>query len=710
MSDLLLELFCEEIPARFQPGAAKNLKTAVTGAIMEAGLSYDSAMAFAGPRRLTLAVGGIPARSPDTKTERKGPRADAPQRAIEGFARAAGLASIDEAEIVRDGKKGDFYLATIKKDGAAAADLLGKVLPDIISGFAWPKSMRWGAGELTWVRPLRAILATLDTESEDPEIIRFSVEGLQSANLTHGHRFLSKGPITVRRFEDYAASLEGAHVMLDGARRAETILHEATGQAFAQGLVLIKDKALVDEVAGLVEWPVVLTGTFDEAFLALPDEVIIATIRANQKCFCLRNEKTGALAPQFIIVSNMITTDGGKTVVAGNERVIRARLSDARFFYEADLAEPLENRLPRLADMVFHKKLGSQLERVERLKALTVEIAPIVGADINVARRAAMLAKADLVTAMVVEFPKLQGQMGGAYARAQGESEAIATAIGDHYRPLGPTDRVPVDPVAITVALADKIDMLTGFWAVGDTPTGSKDPFALRRAALGLIRILLENHLSISLKSLVSVGRMRHLQRVPLPVAGRSYTEPDAVLTFDRKMLDDLVSFFHERLRITLRQGGAAHDVIDATIGPDADDVWAIARMVEALTGFLATPDGAKLLSGYRRAANILSDEEKRDATTYSGRYDVNAITSETARSLANAIALSAEAVAADVDGGDFAGAMTQLAGLAGPVDRFFEDVRVNDPDPEVRLVLLNILAHLRATMHLVADFSRIEG
>ncbi|NOZ31908.1 MAG: glycine--tRNA ligase subunit beta [Alphaproteobacteria bacterium] len=710
MSDLLLELYCEEIPARFQANAAGQLKSAVTGALMEAGLSYDSAAAFAGPRRLTLAVGGIPARSMDKQIERKGPRTDAPARAVEGFAKAAGLTSIADAKIVKDDKKGDYYMARSVLAGEPAAKILAGFLPGIITGFNWPKSMKWGAGDLVWVRPLRAILATLGAENDETETIRFQVGGLTSANITYGHRFLSEGPITVRRFDDYAAALEAANVVLDGERRAEIIHQEAKGLAFAAGLVLIEDKGLIGEVAGLVEWPVLLSGTFDEAFLALPDEVIIATIKANQKCFCLRDEKTGRLAPRFVIVANMVTSDNGKSVIAGNERVIRARLSDAKFFYDADLGEPLENRLPRLAEMVFHKKLGSQLERVERLKALTVEIGPTVGADIDVARRAAMLSKADLVTAMVVEFPGLQGQMGRAYALAQGEDKSVAEAIANHYRPLGPSDTVPNDPVSITVALADKIDMLTGFWAVGETPTGSKDPFALRRAALGLIRIILENRLSLSLKSLISIGRMGHLDNVPLPVAGRSYTAPDAVMTFDRKMADDLVSFFHDRLKITLRQAGAAHDIVEASISVGADDVYAISQKVTALTGFLETPDGEKLLSGYRRTANLLRDEEKKDAATYAGRYDVNAISSEVARTLANAIALSAEAVAADMDGGDFSGAMAQLSALADPVDRFFDEVRVNDPDPAVRLALLNVLAHLRATMHLVADFSKIEG
>ena len=488
MPELLLELFSEEIPARFQRRAAEDLKRLVTDALVDAGLLYEGARAFVTPRRLALTVAGIPARSPDLKEEKKGPRVGAPQAAIEGFLKSAGLTSIDQAKIASDPKKGDFYIAVVEKKGAPAPELLAVILAAVIESFPWPKSMQWGNGGLTWVRPIRAVTATFGAETEEPEVIPFRVGDLIAGQTTYGHRFLAPAAIKVRRFDDYSTALERARVVLDLDRRKDIIRADADNLAFAQGLSVIHDEALLEEVAGLVEWPVVMMGAFDPAFLAVPEEAIIATIRANQKCFCLRDSK-GKLANKFLLTANNVATDGGLTIVAGNERVIRARLSDAKFFYEQDLKLPLEHGLPKLEEAVFHAKLGTQFQRVERLVKLAAEIAPKVGASVEDAKRAAMLAKADLTTNMVGEFPELQGTMGRYYALAQGEKPAVANAIEDHYKPLGPTDRVPAEPVAIAVALADKLDLLTGFWAIDEKPTGSRDPFALRRAALGVIRI-----------------------------------------------------------------------------------------------------------------------------------------------------------------------------------------------------------------------------
>ncbi len=499
MPDLLLEFFSEEIPARMQARAADDLKKMVTDRLVAAGLVYEGAKAFATPRRLALSVHGVPVRQPDIKEEKKGPRVGAPQGAIAGFLKAAGLTSIDQAKVQPD-KKGDFYLATIEKPGRPAIDVIGEMIPEVVRGFPWPKSMRWGSGRLTWVRPLHSILATFGPETEEPEVVAFSVDGIAASDETRGHRFMAPGTIKVRRFDDYTAKLEAAKVMLDPARRAATILADAKNLAFAQGYELVEDEGLLAEVAGLVEWPVTLMGTFDAAFLAIPDEVIRATIRNNQKCFVLRDGATAKLTNKFILVANEEASDHGKAIVAGNERVIRARLSDAKFFYDTDLKTRLEDRLPKFDGIVFHEKLGSQAERIARIVALAGQLAPLVGADVAKAEHAAQLCKADLLTDVVGEFPELQGLMGKYYAEAQGEDEAVAHACEDHYRPKGPDDLVPADPVSIAVALADKIDTLVGFWAIDEKPTGSKDPYALRRAALGVIRIVIENELRLPLR------------------------------------------------------------------------------------------------------------------------------------------------------------------------------------------------------------------
>lgn len=675
MPELLLELFSEEIPARMQRQAAEALKKAVTNAMVDEGLTYESAASFVTPRRLAFTATGIPAASPDTVEEKRGPRTDAPQKAIDGFLRGAGLSSIEEATTVIDPKKGEFYLARIEKKGEAAKAILARVLPRVIEGFSWPKSMRWGSQEFNWVRPLRAVTASFGTENDEPEIVQFEVAGIAAGQTTFGHRFLAPQPIRVKRFSDYAVALEKARVVLDAGRRRDIIATDADNLAFAQGLELVADEALLNEVSGLVEWPVVMMGDFDPEFLALPEEVIIATIRTNQKCFCLRDRTTGKLAPKFLLTANTEASDGGKTIVAGNGRVIRARLSDAMFFYKNDLATPLESGLPKLDQMVFHAKLGTQADRVDRMVDLAGDIAAAIGADPQLACRAARLAKADLVTEMVFEFPELQGLMGRYYAGAQGEDPAVAAAIEMHYKPLGPTDAVPSELVSIAVALADKLDLLTGFWKIDEKPTGSRDPFALRRAALGVIRILVENDISY-----------------PLEV------EPD------------LLSFFHDRLKVMLRDAGARHDLVDAVLADAPNDMLEIARRVSALSELLGTETGQSLLAGYKRGANILAAEEKKDGRAYSGEIDTAKLAQDEDLALARAIAATHSDVATYVSDGDYKGAIGALSGLREPVDAFFEAVLVNDPDPQIRVNRLHLLARLRDTMHLVADFSKIEG
>ena len=528
MPDLLIELFSEEIPARMQARAAEDLKKLVTDRLVAAGLLYEGAKAFATPRRLALAVQGVPVRQPDAREEKKGPRVGSPEGAIKGFLRAAGLASIEQAKIEKDPKKGDFYVAVIEKPGRAAIEVIGEIVPEVVKGFPWPKSMRWGEasatpGALNWVRPLHSIIATFGPETEEPDIVPFTVGGIAAGDETRGHRFLAPAPFKVKRLDDYAAKLEKAKVVLDPERRREIILADAKNLAFAQGFELVEDKALLDEVAGLVEWPVVLMGSFEEEFLSIPDEVIRATIRVNQKCFVLRDPATAKLVNKFILVSNIEAEDGGAAVIAGNERVIRARLSDAKFFYETDLKTRLEDRLPKFEQIVFHEKLGTQADRIARIELLARSIGEIIEPQKEVGklhyrgsmaqyhndvRRAAHLCKADLLTEVVGEFPEVQGLMGRYYAEAQGEHEAVAHAIEDHYRPKGPDDRVPADPVSVAVALADKIDTLVGFRAIDEKPTGSKDPYALRRAAVGVIRLIVDNGLRIRLVSIIT----RHMQ------------------------------------------------------------------------------------------------------------------------------------------------------------------------------------------------------
>jgi glycyl-tRNA synthetase beta chain len=707
MPDLLLELFSEEIPARMQRQAAENLKKLVTDALVNGGLVYEGAKAFVTPRRLALSIHGLPARQPDLKEEKKGPRVGAPDGAIQGFLKATGLASIADAKVQND-KKGDFYIAVTEKKGRATQDVIAELIPSVVRSFPWPKSMRWGSGNLIWVRPLHSIICTFGPETEEPEVVRFDIDGIQAGATTLGHRVMAPGTITVKRLEDYAAKLEAARVVLDADRRKEIILADARNIALAQGLELVEDEALLEEVAGLVEWPVVLLGEFEQAFLDIPAEVIRATIRINQKCFVLRDPKTGKLANKFILVSNLEATDGGEAIKAGNARVIRARLSDAKFFWDTDRKTKLEARLPKFAQITFHEKLGTQAERIERIAKLAKELAPIVKADPVKAEQAAKLAKADLLTEVVGEFPEVQGLMGKYYALAEGIDPEIAAACEEHYKPQGPNDRVPKAPVSVAVALADKIDTLVGFWAINEKPTGSKDPYALRRAALGVIRIVLDNKVRLKIKSLIA-GLDPAIQNIRSKQADASL---DArVKPGHEEVGIDLLSFFADRLKVYLRDAGARHDLVDAVFALEGqDDLLMITRRVESLGKFLDTEDGKNLLAGFKRAANILAIEEKKDKAKYSGEPDAAKLSAPEEKALAAAIQSAETAIDAALKKEDFEAAMRAMATLRAPVDAFFDKVIVNADDKAVRENRLKLLNRIREATRHVADFSRIEG
>ncbi|MGN6769848.1 MAG: glycine--tRNA ligase subunit beta [Rhizobiaceae bacterium] len=730
MPDLLLELRSEEIPARMQRKAAGDLKKLVTDGLVDAGLTYEAAREYWTPRRLTLDVRGLTARSRDVREERKGPSTKAPEQAVQGFLRSAGLSSVDEAEIRTDPKKGDFYVAITSKAGRAADAIIADLLPGVIRDFPWPKSMRWGAasgpkgvrygavegrgGEaLRWVRPLQSILCTFGPETEEPVVVDFEIDGIRAGNVTYGHRFHAPEAITVRRFDDYVARLEAAKVVLDGGRRKEIILADAKNLAFARGLELVEDDGLLEEVSGLVEWPVVLMGEFEEDFLSIPSEIVRLTIRANQKCFVTRpHGGEEALSNHFLLTANIEAKDGGTEIAGGNGKVVRARLSDALHFWKTDQADlpdlgrlkasaekfgldlkkPLDQRMARLDHLgvTFHAKLGTQGERVERIARLAEELAPVVGADPKLARRAAVLAKADLQTEVVGEFPELQGQMGRTYAALQGERPSVAAAVEEHYKPQGPSDRVPSDPVSIAVALADKLDTLVGFWAIDEKPTGSKDPYALRRAALGVIRIVVENGARLGLSKW----------------AGK-----------------DLLFFFHDRLKVYLRDQGARHDLIDAVlasgapIAPSAgeiapssnDDLLLIVRRVEALSTFLDTEDGKNLLAGTKRAANILAAEEKK-GTRIAAAVDPALFAEASEKALFAAVNQAEKEAGEAIGKQDFSAAMRALSALRGPVDIFFEQVLVNADDEAVRANRLALLARIREATGQVADFSKIGG
>jgi glycyl-tRNA synthetase beta chain len=696
-----------------QARAAEDLRKMVTDKLVDAGLVYEGARAFATPRRLALTVQGMPARQPDLKEEKRGPRVGAPEGAIAGFLKSAGLTSIDQAKIEKDPKKGDFYVALIEKPGRDAIDVLAEMLPVIVRTFPWPKSMRWGErserpGALAWVRPLHAIVATFGADSEASQLVHFAVDDVEAGMVTYGHRFLSPDPISVRRFDDYVAKLEKAKVVLDPERRRDIIRADAKNLAFAQGCEVVEDEGLLAEVAGLVEWPVVLMGSFDAAFLKIPEEVIRATIRNNQKCFVVRDPAHAKLVDKFILVANTEAKDGGKAIVAGNERVIRARLSDAKFFYETDLKTRLEDRLPKFKDIVFHEKLGTQWERIERIERLAAELAPLVGADVAKAKRAARLCKADLLTEVVGEFPELQGLMGKYYAEAQGEDEAVAHACEDHYKPQGPDDLVPADPVSIAVALADKISILSGFWAIFEIPTGSKDPYALRRAALGCIRIIHDNGLRLALGALL--GRELHNWFSMLTPRLHNFT-PKQIEHAANAAKIDLLNFFADRLKVQLRDQGARHDLVDAVFALEGqDDLLLIVRRVEALGKFLDTDDGKNLLAGYKRATNIIRIEEKKDGVSYTDAPDVKLYKQDEEKALARAIDLAKDEAGKAVAKEDFAAAMIAMAKLRPHVDAFFDKVTVNVEDKPLRANRLKLLNEIRAATRAVADFSRIEG
>ncbi len=717
MPDLLLELRSEEIPARMQRKAAGDLKKLVTDALVERGLTYEGAREYWTPRRLTLDIRGLNARSADVREEKKGPRTDANEKAIEGFLRGAGLSDISQAEVVSDPKKGDFYIAIINKPGRPAEEIIAEVMPGIIRSFPWPKSMRSGPASmpkgssyagiegkgsesLRWVRPLQSIVCLFGPEHDETQVIPFVIDGIVAGNVTYGHRFHAPGPITVRRFEDYVSSLEKAKVILDAERRKDIILHDAKDLAFANGLDLVEDEGLLEEVSGLVEWPQVLMGTFEEDYLQIPAEIIRLTIKTNQKCFVTRAQGAEeGLSNRFILISNIEASDGGKEIIHGNGKVVRARLSDARHFWNRDqsdlpdletlkesaakfgldLKKPLDQRMAKLdaLNVTFHAKLGSQGERVTRIRELAKALAPVVGADAALVDRAVVLAKADLRTEAVGEFPELQGLMGRKYATLQGENESVAAAIEDHYKPQGPSDRLPADKVAITVALADKLDTLVGFWAIDEKPTGSKDPFALRRAALGVVRILLEKNVRLSLLSVAK----------------------DA----------DLLSFFHDRLKVYLRDLGARYDLIDAVLTPESDDLLMIARRVEALTAFITGEDGRNLLAGAKRATQLLAAEEKKGTVVADGVSE-ELLKLDAEKALYAAIKTASADAAKAVEGEDFRSAMQALSTLRVPVDKFFEDVLVNDEDAAIRANRLALLKAIREVTGTVADFSKITG
>ncbi|MCC5778306.1 glycine--tRNA ligase subunit beta [Nitratireductor sp. B36] len=770
MPDLLLELRSEEIPARMQRKAAGDLKKLVTDGLVDAGLTYEAATEYWTPRRLALDIRGVTARSKDVREERKGPRTDAPEKAIQGFLRGAGLSSIDEAEIQNDPKKGDFYVAVIEKPGRAAEEIVAEIMPGIIRNFPWPKSMRWGAasakpGSLRWVRPLQSILCTFGPETEEPVVVDFEIDGIRSGNVTFGHRFHAPGAITVRRFDDYVEKLEAAKVVLDPDRRKRIILDDARNLAFANGLELVEDEGLLEEVSGLVEWPVVLLGEFEEDYLTIPPEVIRLTIRANQKCFVCRPQgETEKLSNRFVITANIEAKDGGREIAHGNGKVVRARLSDALYFWKTDqadlpdlgkleasakkfgldLSKPLDQRMARLDHLgvTFHAKLGTQGQRVARIAALAKELAPVAGADPAEAVRAAHLAKADLQTEVVGEFPELQGFMGRKYAELQGESAAVAAAIEDHYKPQGPNDAVPTDPVAVAVALADKLDMLVCFWAIDEKPTGSKDPYALRRAALGVIRIILEKSIQIGLK--VSFARTFALHVVDehfrsfdqkreafqvVADLGLSDGDVEDVNRILQREVDpgrakeiivekheivlkessDLLSFFHDRLKVYLRDQGARYDLIDAVISDDADDLLLIVRRVEALSEFLATTDGENLLAGAKRAANIVADAEKK-GTAIAGTVDAKLFETDEERALFDSLEEAENFAGQAIAANDYVKALSFLARLRQPVDAFLDGVMVNADDEAVRANRLALLSRIRSATAQVADFSKITG
>ncbi len=674
MAQLLLELFSEEIPARMQARAAEDLQRLISDGLKAAGLPFEAAKSFVTPRRLCLVVGGLPLTQPDREEERKGPRVDAPEKAVQGFLASTGM-RLEQLQ-KRDTGKGEFYFAVTTSKGRPTASVIPGVIEKMVCEFPWPKSMRWGAGGLRWVRPLHSILCLFDGAP-----LKFEIDGVRAGDTTRGHRFMAPDIIRVRNFDEYRAALEKALVCLDPAERKARILQQASLLAAAEGLELIPDDALLDEVAGLNEWPTALIGKFDEAFLVVPPEVLRTAMRTHQKYFSLR-DKAGKFAPRFIVVANLLAADGGAKIIEGNQRVLAARLSDARFFWDQDRKQTLESRLDGLKDMVFHARLGSVREKVDRNAALAAMLTQYIpGTEKTHAERAAKLAKCDLVTQMVGEFPELQGIMGRYYALKGGERAEVAQAIRDHYSPAGPSDACPSAPLSIAVAMADKIDTLIQFWGIDEKPTGSKDPYALRRAALGVIRMILENKLRLRLAPLFGA------------------------------QADDLLAFFADRLKVHLREKGMRHDLVDAVfaLGGQDDLVLLVAR-AGALDQFVRSDDGANLLAAYRRAANILRIEEKRDGKSYDRHADPALFRQDEECALFDRISEVAAESDAAVRREDFAAAMSAMARLRAPVDAFFDKVTVNTEDGELRVNRLLILSQIRSALESVADFSRIEG
>ncbi|MEH6673360.1 MAG: glycine--tRNA ligase subunit beta [Sulfitobacter sp.] len=744
MPDLLIELFSEEIPARMQARAADDLKKLVTNGLVDAGLTYASAAAFSTPRRLTLTIEGMLDASPSLTEERKGPKADAPEKAIEGFLRGAGLTR-DQLE-ERDTPKGKILFAMINKPGRPAAEIVAEVQETTIRTFPWPKSMRWGTGTLRWVRPLHSILCILSAE-DGAQVVPLTVDGITAGDTTRGHRFMAPDTITVSSFEDYSAKLKRAFVVLDPAERRDTIWNDATNMAFANGLEVVEDAGLLAEVAGLVEYPVVLMGQIGEDFLGLPPEVLQTSMKEHQKFFSVRNPKTGRIE-RFVTVANRTTADDGATILAGNEKVLSARLSDAKFFWENDLRiaqsdAGMQTWVDRLSNVTFHNKLGTQAELISRMEALAGELAPMVGADADEARAAARFAKADLSSEMVYEFPELQGLMGSYYAKAAGKSDAIAAAAQDHYAPLGPSDDVPTAPVSIAVALAEKIDKLTGFWAIDEKPTGSKDPFALRRAALGVIRILVENDVSVNLAPLIrhciqnTTSEMVTAHRaqvdisnegiplihspVPAPsgekIAERSnsgkviWPEGDGSLPELDKNSSHLLSFLHDRLKVYLKDQGVRHDIIDACIAMEGnDDLTLLVKRAKALSETLKTDDGENLIQGFKRANNILSQAEDADGVEYSFGADIKFAETEEERALFAALDTAEAQIKPAMEAQDFGTAMSAMASLRGPIDAFFDAVQVNSDNATIRRNRLNLLSRIRTICSSVADLTKIDG
>jgi glycyl-tRNA synthetase beta chain len=728
MPELLLELFSEEIPARVQARAADDLRRLMVYGLNARGLEVGEARSFATPRRLALVIADVPKKSPAVSEERKGPRVGAPEAAVQGFLKGAGLKSVSEAQIVGDEKKGDYYVARIEKPGRAAPEIVAEALRETILGFPWPKTMRVNrkldnGAELRWIRPLHAILLLLDGK-----VVPFEIAGIKAGNSTRGHRFHGNEPFKVTGFADYQKALKKHKVILDAAARSALIADQADALAKEHKLAIVEDDALLAENAGLTEWPIVLMGEFDKAFLSVPPECLTTSMKTHQKCFSLREPRSKKLSNHFLLVSNLKTKDGGKEIVAGNEKVIAARLSDGKFFWEQDLKKKLEIMRDELKGITFHEKLGSQFERAERVKELAGQIATSQElCDAALARRAAELAKADLVSGMVGEFPELQGLMGRYYAEAEHMNPEIARALELHYKPKGPADSVPLekdgDGVAVALALADKLDTLVGFWAIGEKPTGSGDPYQLRRAALGVIRLVLENDLRLPLMATFertidqvdrSTNRVAVAEKQKSGGAFLHATSRSNVIWNDQQVSAnsvDLLAFFAERLKVHLRDKGARYDLIDAVFALGGqDDLALIVKRVEALTELLKTDDGANLLAGVKRAQNILAIEEKKDKTSYAGPYDQLLLKEPEEVALAAAIESVKQDTAAAINVENFAGSMRALSELRAPVDAFFDKVTVNTDDAGLRKNRLHLLSEIRGATLNVADFTKIAG